>query len=69
MGRCPGVERMILQTEFKELNTARSPTEDYEWLFTSVDKKRAARVSPALEFTSDARSGERELQFNSQPVS
>lgn len=68
MGRSPGVKRMILQTESKELNAARSPT-DYAWHFTSVEKKRAARVSPALEFTSDARSGERELQFNSQSVS
>lgn len=35
--------RMILQTEFRELNTASSPTEDYAWHFTSAEKKRAAR--------------------------
>lgn len=50
------MERMILQTEFRELNTANSPTEDYAWHSTSVGKKRAARVSPASEITTDARS-------------
>lgn len=69
MGRSPGVGRMILQTEFRELNTASSPTDDCAWHFTSVEKKRAASVSPAFEFTSDAKSGERKLQFNSRPVS
>jgi hypothetical protein len=69
VGRSPGVEKMILQTEFRELNTASSPTDDCPWHFTSVEKKRAVSVSPPFEFTRDARSGERELQFNSKPIS
>lgn len=37
--RSPGVKRILLQTEYRELNT-----EDYAWHFTSIEKKRAANT-------------------------